>query len=165
MFNRFFISGLAIIFVLLSLMLAGSSCSSKEGKSTEPETEDVDEVSAQKQKEVELYDEVISIHDELMPKIQEIADLRMRVSEKLDSVDREQDPELVENLSTVILELDSAEEGMMNWMRNFKSTNDTLEHQLVMNYLDGEKKKIAEVREIMLNAIQTASNTFGGNNE
>jgi len=96
-----------------------------------------------------LYDEVILIHDEVMPKISDISKLKRRV-QKLDTKN--------EDALTIIKELEDADEAMMSWMADFqeyKTLADSSKSKK-LNYLADEKVKIQKVSDQMLLSIYTA---------
>lgn len=96
-----------------------------------------------------LYDEVIAIHDEVMPKISDISKLRRKVR-KLDN----QNPSSL----AIIKQLEDADDGMMNWMSDFQvyKTYADSSKESKMRYLEIEKKKIQEVSDQMYSSIKTA---------
>ncbi|MDA8692878.1 hypothetical protein N9L92_02365 [Saprospiraceae bacterium] len=96
-----------------------------------------------------LYDEVIEIHDEVMPKISDISKLRRKVRKKED-----------QNSTTLALikQLEDADDGMMSWMSDFqtyKSYSDSTKESK-MKYLKMEKMKIQNVSDEMYSAINSA---------
>src|SRR5688500_4839124 len=66
----------------------------------------------------ELYDDVMDIHDEVMPKMDDIYKLKEKLKNQLTDA-----PNMAEEkrreIETIISRLDAASEGMMVWMRNF----------------------------------------------
>lgn len=99
-----------------------------------------------------LKDEVMAIHDEVMPKMGELRRVRMNLMKMADSIQMA-DSVKASNLISVAEEMGEASEGMMGWMRqyepDFKGTDDE-----VKVYLDEQKKSIQEVKESMLGAIE-----------
>ena len=103
-----------------------------------------------KDKQVEnLYDEVIVIHDEVMPEISTINKLKKKIRQLPD-----QNPETM----SLIQELDTADEAMMSWMSDFQTfrgmEKETKEVKLA--YLESEKIKISNVSSLMKSAIAKA---------
>ena len=92
------------------------------------------------------YDEVMIIHDEVMPEMSTIHRLKKQIRklESLDSLDL-----------ALIKELEDADEAMMSWMAAFKPNKDgSKEEQL--KYLNAEKDNIASVSEQMKSVIEKA---------
>lgn len=95
-----------------------------------------------------LFDEVMVIHDDVMPKTAVIHRLKKKLKKSTEE----------ENLGTVtsvIEQLDIADEGMMQWMENFKKPkNQPFEESKA--YYEGEKVKITKVKKDILSAIAVA---------
>jgi hypothetical protein len=102
-----------------------------------------------------LYNEVMKIHDEVMPKMDDIHRLRMSIREQI-----EKNPNLPKaeriKLDAMYAKLDSANEGMMVWMREFRPLPDSLGEEKATAYLQSEMKRVKVVRDRMLNAIEAA---------
>ena len=102
------------------------------------------------QQNEELFDEVMKIHDEVMPEMGAIRKTRKAV---LELQEASEDSTLRVQLLEVSNQLDEANEAMMNWMRNFEPDfQGTPEER--KQYLDAEKKKMIEVRDMMLGSLQ-----------
>ena len=103
----------------------------------------------------DLYDEVMKVHDEVMPKMDDIYKLKEQLKKQLEAT-----PALVDEkkreLETTILQLDSASEGMMVWMRNFNPIPDSLGEEKARKYLEEQKEKVDKVKQDMLQAIDDA---------
>jgi hypothetical protein len=97
-----------------------------------------------------LYDEVMKIHDEVMPKMQDIHNRKQALKEKMVNVTAEQK----KYLELQIAKLDSAQESMMVWMREFNPIPDSVGEEKARDYLEGEMEKVKKVRENMLNALK-----------
>lgn len=93
-----------------------------------------------------LYDEVMEVHDAVMPEISTINKLK-RTIRKIDP----QDSMTV----ALIKELGDADEAMMSWMADFKPKKDQEESEQLA-YLASEKLKISKVSDQMLGSINKA---------
>lgn len=103
-----------------------------------------------------LYDKVIEIHDEVMPKISDINKLKKKVRKSGDKS---------ETAMSLLKELDDADEGMMSWMSDFqkyKTLSDS-SSAVKMTYLESEKIKISRVSDQMLSSIENAKKYLGQN--
>jgi archaellum component FlaC len=102
-----------------------------------------------------LYDEVMKVHDEVMPKMNDIYKLKGKLKERIDNT-----PGLAEDkkkeIERIIIRLDSASEGMMVWMRKFNPLPDSLGEEQAKEYLEGEMEKIKKVREDVRKALEDA---------
>lgn len=102
-----------------------------------------------------LYNEVMKIHDEVMPKMNDIHKLKMSIREKI-----EKNPNLPQveriKLDAMYAKLDSANEGMMVWMREFRPLPDSVGEEKARLYLQNEMTRVQKVRDNMLKAIESA---------
>lgn len=110
------------------------------------------------------YQEVIAIHDEVMPKMQNIISLQERIIIRIDSL-TEVDTTLLElkELSLLNSELASADKSMMDWMHQFNSkiNSNDVSDEVAIAYLEEQKIKILEVKEVMNNSIYKATEYLG----
>jgi len=102
-----------------------------------------------------LYDEVMKVHDEVMPKMNDIYKLKGQLKEKVDNTPTMADDKKKE-IESIVLRLDSASEGMMVWMRNFNPLPDSVGEEQAKEYLEGEMEKIKKVREDVRKALEDA---------
>lgn len=130
-------------FLLLVLFLA--SCG-KTTKNEQPVAENPNQA---------LYKQVMEVHDEIMPKMEVIYNLKEGLEEKIENTlnignTREQE------LEQVILNLDSASGSMMNWMQNFDPLTDSADQEKARQYLLLELEKVKQVREFIIGNIAQA---------
>lgn len=97
-----------------------------------------------------LYNQVMDIHDEVMPSMEELYRLKKDLEEKVKN-----SPDLVENkkqeMEETILLLDSASKSMMVWMREFNPED--YEKEALRDYLEEELKRVQTVKDVMLKAL------------
>lgn len=102
-----------------------------------------------------LYNEVMKIHDEVMPKMNDIYKIKEELKKDIANA-----PDMVEtkkkNMESAILKLDGASEAMMDWMRNFDPLPDSLGEDTARKYLEEQKLKVEKVKEDMLQALEEA---------
>lgn len=115
------------------------------------------------QQEKDLFDKVIGIHDEVMPKMSTILFLESQISKRILELDssNEKTPEEIKIYKDQIARLQIADEAMMQWMRNFEINQEGWSHDSIMSYLEVEKKSISLVRDQMLEAIESAEELLG----
>ena len=102
-----------------------------------------------------LYDEVMKVHDEVMPKMDNIYQLKQELKKQMaDSSNLK--VEKRKTIEAAILRLDSASESMMVWMRNFNPLPDSLGEEKARAYLEDQQEKINKVKKEMLEAIEEA---------
>src|SRR5688572_1006614 len=118
------------LFPLLTILFALSGCGQKSNDHGH-EHHKQDEKSPNQS----LYDEVMKVHDEVMPKMDDIYKLKEKLKKQLTDA-----PTMVEekkkDVEKTILQLDSASEGMMVWMRNFNPIPDSLGEEKARKYLE-----------------------------
>src|SRR6186997_1604375 len=102
-----------------------------------------------------LYDEVMKVHDEVMPKMDDIYKLKQELKKQMadSSTLAVEKRKMIEG---TILRLDSASENMMVWMRNFNPIPDSLGEEKARAYLEDQQERIKKVKEEMLEAINAA---------
>lgn len=103
-----------------------------------------------------LDSEIMKIHDEVMPRMDEIYRLKQGLKSKVaDSVTVS--PEQKQEIEVTIAKLDSASEGMMVWMRQYKPMADSVAgEEKAREYLENQMEKVRKVKENMLEAIEKA---------
>ncbi|MDX1683955.1 MAG: hypothetical protein R3275_01900 [Saprospiraceae bacterium] len=104
-----------------------------------------------------LFDEVMAIHDEVMPKVSDMSKLSRELKKEKQNL---QDSSMIARYDQRIRELNEAEEAMFDWMRDFDAKRKTDEA-----YLKKEKKNIKEVSELMLSSISNAQKLLENNDE
>jgi methyl coenzyme M reductase subunit C-like uncharacterized protein (methanogenesis marker protein 7) len=108
--------------------------------------------------ENQKWDEVMALHDEVMPQMSEINRLSRSLREY--KKNREAvDPQVEQRIDAAIQELGAAEESMWEWMNNLKQLDglrEKMSHDEIMNYLNEEKATIEQVRDSMLGAVENA---------
>jgi hypothetical protein len=101
-----------------------------------------------------LYQEVMDIHDAVMPRMSELErtaeSLRRFIpSDKLDETMKEQ-------IFTTVQAIDSASNGMMTWMNEFRQPGllrESMQHDAILAYLQAEKGKMETVQNNMLSSL------------
>lgn len=139
--------------VVVSLVLA--SCQQKsahEGhEGHDAHAQDKTDISENEK----LYNEVMKVHDEVMPKMNDIHKLKMSIKERI-----EKNPNLSKvermKLDAMYAKLDSANDGMMVWMREFRPLPDSVGEDKAKAYLENEMERVNTVRQKMLDAIEAA---------
>ena len=116
-------------------------------------------LSAEQQEVSELEDQVIAIHDEVMPRMGTLVSLKDQLISKnsaLETSGNQGAKDLVIINSLVIDNLDQAHESMMDWMRNFEPVDLEGDPDINKTYLQEELVKINSVKELVENAIEAA---------
>jgi len=105
-----------------------------------------------------LYNQMMDVHDEVMPKMDEIMKLKRELQEQVAHA-----PDMVieqkQELENVISNLDSANNAMMNWMHRISEFNplaDSVDQEKAREYLESEMEEIKKVKELMNESIEKA---------
>lgn len=107
-----------------------------------------DSIEVEDPEVVLLYNEVMKIHDDVMPKMQDISKLRRELRKRIPVV---QDSSVV---YSDILYLNKADDAMMDWMAKFSEEYMTIQKKEdKISFLKKEKQAIEHVRDIMLESI------------
>ena len=112
-------------------------------------------IGCQQKGNQELYDEVMKVHDEVMPKMNDIHKAKQQLKNEITNT-----PDITEarktELETIIVKLDSASEGMMVWMREFNPPPDSKGVEQARDYLKNEKEKVEKVKKDITEALEKA---------
>lgn len=112
-----------------------------------------------KQDEVQLRkDEVIAIHDEVMPKMGELKSYEKALTDK--AVMLEENGASASEITAfkeAAEACDAAYEGMFVWMRQFNANLTSMEEHEALAYLEDQVGKVKEVNQDIKEALATAS--------
>lgn len=145
-----------ILFLILSglWLLLGTGCKQSAGND---KNTDADRL----QKEVE------EIHDESMSEIGTLRYYQDTLGTLLRGMNvdtNNTNTELKEKFTSVIAELNAADDMMMDWMRNYNPKSSEMEESARLKYLNSEKEKITKVKNRMDEAIRKAENLLKSSN-
>ncbi|WP_157807051.1 hypothetical protein [Algoriphagus formosus] len=107
----------------------------------------------------ELRDEVIAVHDEVMPQMGKLKNLEkqaLNLAEELES-NEEGDSLRVQELKALAYDLNQAHEGMFVWMRQYEQENGERSPEEVKAYLEDQMVKVRKVNEDIKTALAKAS--------
>jgi hypothetical protein len=103
----------------------------------------------------ELYEQVMAVHDEVMPKMDDLYKLK-RELQQLQSDSKAVPADQRKALEDAIINIDSASEGMMVWMREFDPPKGIAEADL-RKYLEDQMEKVKKVKEDILEALKSGN--------
>lgn len=112
-----------------------------------------------------LYNQMMDIHDEVMPKMDDIMKLKRELQEQI-SNSPDMLAERKQELENTIYTLDSASNSMMNWMHRIHEFNplaDSVNQEKAREYLESEMEEIRKVKELMTESIEKAKAEAGKN--
>lgn len=100
-----------------------------------------------------LYEQVMAIHDEVMPKMNDLYKRKTTLKTRLalpgiSEAEKDQ-------ITLKIARIDSASESMMVWMRQFDPVADSEGEEKARAYLEAELVKVKKVRQDILEALKT----------
>lgn len=102
-----------------------------------------------------LYNQAMDVHDEVMPKMEDIYKLKKDIQEQIANT-----PDMVverkQQLEAIISNLDSANNAMMEWMHKFNPLPDSVDQEKAREYLESEIERIKKVKELMNESIEKA---------
>ncbi len=106
----------------------------------------------------ELKQEVIDIHDEVMPLMGDLKSLKKKIDEKKEIISQSESENIdkIKELETLSMNLENAFNGMFVWMRQFQSSYDEMSEEEVEKYLLKQKVKVEKVNEDIKKAMAAA---------
>jgi len=139
---------LHILFVLLAVTLFSCNKSGRDATASDP----VDNESNQT-----LYNQVMDIHDEVMPKMDDLYKMKKQLQDQIENT-----PDLPEEkkfeMEATIKQLDSANNSMMVWMRQFNPPTDSADQEALREYLEEQLEMVKKMREDVLLALEKGKN-------
>jgi len=129
-----------ILFMALAVT-AFAACSGEKQETEEDNTE-------------ALKNDVMGIHDEVMPKMGEVTKLKNDILKEAEKLAEEGEEEASNRLKTLAAELEEAGNSMMTWMRQYKPND--IDEDKMKAYLDEQKVKVEEVRSKINGGIEKA---------
>lgn len=101
-----------------------------------------------------LYDEVMLLHDEVMPKIGDIRKVEKSLKAEMEQLIAEDSTADLSNLEANLAAAQNAGSGMMEWMRGFKADElESMSEEEKVAYLKDEKVKIQKVNQDIKNVL------------
>lgn len=111
-----------------------------------------------------LRDEVIAIHDEVMPLMGELRSLKKELKTKADGLveqDSLENAEKIHELRNIESQLEYAFEGMFIWMRQYKEPEESLDKNDAKAYLTEQKVLVEKVNKDIKQALKAAKKELG----
>ena len=103
-----------------------------------------------------LYDEVMKVHDEVMPKWSIIAKYRDTLDLELKDEQIQKDTAMLRKYQRIRGDLNYAYQAMNLWMREFEVSYEGKSEEEIKAYLEKEKEKISKVSGKMLGSLEAA---------
>ena len=141
-----------IVFAFLIFSGLTSACGDSSQQASSDSKFSQEELSEQQK----LWDELMAVHDEVMPKISNIHKLARQLRNHQETSSG-LSSEVTANINSTVEMLDAADESMFSWMNNLrqlKPLQDTEKHKEILSYLKAEQEKMDKVKADMLNSIK-----------
>lgn len=150
----------AVAALLFSACGEGASESKQSGDKKNKTEQRKDQKSAE-----ELQKEVMDIHDEYMPKMDDIHELESELDKLIAEKNEKEEQDGIEiaELEQIKKQLEMAGERMMDWMHNFKKPGEDMPEDEVSRYLEKQKDLMNEVGNSMDEAISKADSVVSKN--
>lgn len=160
------ISAFALLLIISGLIACGGETTPKENATTE---ETAGKFSAEEmQAQQQAWDKVMTVHDEVMPKMGTMNQLTKSLkaqwedNKKLDAVTKD-------DISGAVQELESADEGMWDWMHQLKQLQplqaSESSHDAIIKYIQEQEQSIILIREEMANSMAKADSLLKALND
>ena len=109
----------------------------------------------------------MAVHDEIMPHMGTLMNLKKQLREKAAAMDSAQntEKEQLRSIRASIEQLEVADEAMMQWMRTYKDPADSVGKEEALEYLKLKEQEILEVKEKMQDSEATAAALLGNNSK
>jgi hypothetical protein len=98
-----------------------------------------------------LYDQVMDIHDEVMPKMNDLYKIKKQLKDSIANTP-DMPGEQKETIEQTILQVDSAATSMMVWMRQFNPP-EASDKEAFNKYMESELVKVKKMREDVVRAL------------
>jgi len=148
-FSENFDSVMKKIFGTFLILMIAASCGEKSGHDHNHHAHEKDLGENE-----QLYRDVMRIHDEAMAKMDDIEMKKKSLTEQI-SNNADMPESEKQARQAMILKLDSAGEGMMDWMRKFDPPTDSSD-VVLKTYLEKEMERVTTVRDNILSALEEA---------
>jgi hypothetical protein len=118
-----------------------------------------------KDRVIELEGQVLAIHDEVMPRMDDIMTLKSQLSKKILKMDSLQNEGISGNniaeermkAADLNQKLNESDKLMMEWMHTYRGDSaKKLQPEQAVLYFEAEKKKIEEVKQVTIKSIKDA---------
>lgn len=149
-------SAFALLAIFALTACGGESSTKEEGNTEGTSTDKFDATQLEAQQTA--WDKVMVLHDEVMPKMGTMNQLTKSLKTQWESNEK-LDVATKDDISIAIQELESADEGMWDWMHNLKQLEPlraSENHEAILKYLQDQEQSMILIREEMVNSMARA---------
>lgn len=111
----------------------------------------------------ELKEEVLQVHDEVMPKMSKLSSTRRDLEALADSL-LATDSVKAGDVMTAASDIKAANDGMRSWMQNFEMEPEGSNDE-VLQYFEDQKVSISKVKEDMENSLAKGQEILDAENQ
>lgn len=104
-----------------------------------------------------LQKELMEMHDSIMPAMTKLTQLKRQLKIKLQEDQNVVDKGDLKQIRDAVVSLESADEAMIDWMRNYKTSFAGMTDYEIEHYLNKEKQLIVQVKQQMISSIHKAT--------
>ncbi|HSJ69600.1 MAG TPA: hypothetical protein VK921_18100 [Anditalea sp.] len=144
-----------LLYLLIFIIFSNCGAGSNSGENNQSESDNINSNEV-------LKDEVISIHDEVMPKMGALRSHQKRLTDEaaqLELKDSIKYDEEIEKRKRIARDLGDAYDGMFVWMRQYRPQLDEMGEEEGRLYLLEQKEKVIKVNEDIKSALAQAEET------
>lgn len=145
-------------YLFLTILISVVSCTSKSDRGTGVAKEK--KLPGSTMNEQQLFAEVMKVHDEMMPQMEIMMQLKGQLVKKTDSLIAIGADKVAELASVRVLQLEKADDAMMDWMRQFDIKMEGMNHDDKLVYLHDQKMKMDSVKKMIMKAMEEARTTL-----
>jgi hypothetical protein len=109
-----------------------------------------------KESETRLNQDIMAVHDDIMPKMGEVNRLKRQLSNYKDAVS-EENAEMKDSLINAILMLAKMEDNMNDWMGSYKYPNPDITHEQMLKYLTGQRDTVKQLSDDIYMSVAVAN--------
>ncbi|MFC3415563.1 hypothetical protein [Algoriphagus hitonicola] len=110
----------------------------------------------------ELREEVIAVHDEVMPLMGKLKSFEKQANDKINDLEQSEsvDSVSVEELKALYYDLNQAYEGMFVWMRQYEIEDGEKSPEEIEAYLKEQMESVSKVNDDIKAALEKAEKHF-----
>jgi len=144
----------SLLFTLLISVMFFPTCAPKTNGNSQATDVNTLEITTQEK----MWDKVMAIHDDVMPKMSELNKIQKQLKEKSQVIrDEVLQPKIIAAIET----LEKADEGMWAWMHDLKQLKELRKektHDEIMLYLSEQLTSIRNVKAVMETSMENGKN-------
>lgn len=117
----------------------------------------------EKQEVEQLKQQVMAVHDEMMPRMDELYSIKKSIVTKLQTADSisNDSQNSKDTLREALRKVQAGEEAMMQWMRDYKG-HTIMDNDSLLLYLKEELPKVEQMKQTMLEGLEAGKEALKG---